>query len=111
MKYLFFVLLGSHLFSLVCAFLNNEYADLSYIIINSYNYIIYWYILLSVLFIIADTIDAVTNDKSITLWFLTILLLTVIFTFFVIQNLTFEHPSEMFEKALNYNFKYAGESM
>ena len=111
MKYLFFVLLGSHLFSLVCAFLNNEYADLSYIIINSYNYIIYWYILLSVLFIIADTIDAVTNDKSITLWILTCLLLIVIFTFFVIQNLTFEHPSEMFEKALNYNFKYAGESM
>ena len=63
------------------------------------------------LFIIADTIDAVTNDKSITLWILTVLLLIVIFAFVVIQNLTFEVPSEKFEMALNYNFKYAGESM
>jgi len=111
MKYVFYLLLGTHLCSLICAFLNNEYADLSYIIINSYNYIIYWYILLSVLFIIADTIDAVTNDKSITLWILTCLLLCIILIFFISQSSNIEDPNRLFELALNYRFMYANESI
>ena len=81
-----------------------EYEDFSYVIINSYNFIIFWYIFLIILFIIVDIIILITGNMQVLWW------VSGILSFFYLLKLCFIVKDMIFndnDNELNYKYKYA----